>query len=97
MVDIKTYEVIRVDDHEIIPIPKTEVNYEAEFIKNPRTPYKPLNIVQPEGVSFKLVGRRLEWDRWSVLVGFNSREGLTLHDISYGGPHVRIVSGAPHL
>ncbi|MGX4773638.1 primary-amine oxidase [Bradyrhizobium guangdongense] len=85
VVDIKTYEVIRVDDHEIIPIPKTEVNYEAEFIKNPRTPYKPLNIVQPEGVSFKLVGRRLEWDRWSVLVGFNSREGLTLHDISYGG------------
>jgi len=85
VVDIKTYEIIRVDDHEIIPIAKAEVNYEAEFIKNPRTPYKPLNIVQPEGVSFKLDGHRLEWDRWSVLVGFNSREGLTLHDISYDG------------
>jgi primary-amine oxidase len=83
VVDIKTYEIIRVDDHEIIPIPKTEVNYEAQFIKNPRAPYKPLNIVQPEGVSFKLDGHRLKWDRWSVLVGFNSREGLTLHDISY--------------
>ena len=85
VVDIKTYEIIRVDDHEIIPIPEAEVNYETEFIKKPRTPYRPLNIVQPEGVSFKLDGHRLEWDRWSVLVGFNSREGLTLHDISYDG------------
>jgi primary-amine oxidase len=85
VVDIKTYEIIRVDDHEIIPIPTTEVNYEAEFIKNQRTPYKPLNIVQPEGVSFKLDGHRMTWDRWSVLAGFNSREGLTLHDISYDG------------
>ena len=50
IVDINTYEIIRVDDHEIIPIPTAEVNYEAEFIKNPRTPYKPLNIVQPEGI-----------------------------------------------
>lgn len=85
VVDIKTYEIIRVDDHEIIPIPRAEVNYEAEFIKDPRVPYKPLDIVQPEGVSFRLDGRRLAWDRWSVLVGFNSREGLTLHDISYDG------------
>ena len=50
VIDIKTYEIIRIDDHEIIPIPTAEVNYEAEFIKNPRTPYKPLNIIQPEGV-----------------------------------------------
>ena len=85
VVDIKTYEIIRVDDHEIIPIPPAEVNYEAEFIKSPRTPYKPLNVVQPEGVSFRLDGHRVRWDRWSVLVGFNSREGLTLHDISYDG------------
>ena len=35
IVDIKTYEIVRVDDHEIIPIATAEVNYEAEFIKNP--------------------------------------------------------------
>ncbi|OCJ66441.1 tyramine oxidase [Agrobacterium tumefaciens] len=85
IVDIKTYKVLRVDDHEIIPIPMTEVNYEAEFIENQRQPYKPLNIVQPDGVSFKLDGHRLTWDKWSVRVGFNAREGLTLHDISYDG------------
>lgn len=85
IVDIKTYEVLRVDDHEIIPVPMTEVNYEAEFIENPRQPYKALNVVQPDGVSFKLEGHRLTWDKWSVRVGFNAREGLTLHDISYDG------------
>jgi primary-amine oxidase len=83
IIDIKTNEVLRVDDHEIIPIPRGESNYEAEFITEPRRPYKPINIVQPEGVSFKREGQRLTWDKWSVRVGFNSREGLTLHDIQY--------------
>ncbi|USJ27691.1 MULTISPECIES: primary-amine oxidase [Sinorhizobium/Ensifer group] len=85
IVDIKTNQVLRVDDHEIIPIPMQEFNYEAQFIETPREPYKPLNIVQPEGVSFRLDGHQLTWDRWEFRVGFNSREGLTLHDIRYDG------------
>ncbi|UTD26269.1 primary-amine oxidase [Bradyrhizobium sp. WD16] len=85
IVDIKTGEVLRVDDHEIIPIPKKGGNYEAQFIDKPRQPYKPLNVVQPEGVSFKLNGHQVSWDKWAFRIGFNSREGLTLHDISYDG------------
>ncbi|BAB52572.1 primary-amine oxidase [Mesorhizobium japonicum] len=85
IVDIRTNRVLRVDDHEIIPIPMKEANYEAEFIKEPRQPYKPLNIAQPEGVSFNLDGHQLSWDKWAFRVGFNAREGLTLHDISYDG------------
>lgn len=85
IVDIKTNQVLRVDDHEIIPIPMKEFDYEAQFIEKPRAPYKPLNIVQPDGVSFKLDGHQLTWDKWAFRVGFNSREGLTLHDIQYDG------------
>src|SRR5882724_4466198 len=61
-----------------------EANYEREFV-TPRAPLKPIDIVQPQGVNFKLEGRHLTWDRWSFLIGFNSREALTFHDIRYDG------------
>ena len=48
-----------------------------------RTDLKPINITQPEGVSFKVNGRVIEWQNWSVHVGFNYREGIVLNNISY--------------
>ena len=48
-----------------------------------RTDLKPINITQPEGVSFKVKGRVIEWQNWSVHVGFNYREGIVLNNISY--------------
>ncbi|EER27933.1 hypothetical protein D8B26_005949 [Coccidioides posadasii str. Silveira] len=51
-----------------------------------RTDIKPLNIIQPEGPSFKVSGESLvEWQKWRLRVGFNPREGVTLHDVHYDG------------
>ena len=61
------------------------MNYAHEFQTSVRSDLKPIHIIQPEGVSFQVEGRRVKWHEWSVLVGFNGREGLTLHDISYAG------------
>lgn len=85
VVDVKTGEVLRVDDRPGPPIPMTEVNYDSQFLTDTQPPLKPLHIVQPEGVSFKLDGHHLTWDRWSLSIGFNAREGLTLHDIRFDG------------
>jgi primary-amine oxidase len=82
-VDIKAAKVIRVDDYGVKPIPMTEINYEAQFRAQFRAPLKPLDIVQPEGPSFVLNGHAIAWDKWSLVIGFNAREGLTLHDIRY--------------
>lgn len=49
-----------------------------------RTSTKPLHVVQPEGPSFHIQGNCVEWEKWSFRVGFNYREGITLHDIRYG-------------
>jgi primary-amine oxidase len=87
-IDLKTWEVIRVDDYGVMPVPTRESNYEKEFIKTKRKPLKPIDVVQPEGVNFKVEGSRITWDKWSVLVGFNAREALTLHDIKYDGRHI---------
>lgn len=44
-----------------------------------------LDIVQPDGPSFTVDGNEVEWQKWKFRVGFNYREGLVLHDVSYEG------------
>ncbi|PHH68000.1 hypothetical protein CDD80_320 [Ophiocordyceps camponoti-rufipedis] len=48
-----------------------------------RTDLKPLDISQPEGVSFRLEGRELTWLNWRFHIGFNYREGIVLSHIGY--------------
>ncbi|KAL8925133.1 MAG: hypothetical protein Q9208_003638 [Pyrenodesmia sp. 3 TL-2023] len=55
-----------------------------------RPDLKPLNVVQPEGASFKVTqagetGSMLEWQKWFVRIGFNQREGIVLYDVRYDG------------
>ncbi len=88
VVDIKAGTVLRVDDYGVVPIPMQEVNYEAQFRDDFRTPLKPLDVVQPDGASFVLEDHVLTWDKWSLVVGFNAREAITLHDIRYDGRRV---------
>ncbi|MEM7792466.1 MAG: hypothetical protein AAF546_13770 [Verrucomicrobiota bacterium] len=83
VVDIKAREVLRVDDYGIVPVPWTEINYDRSFVKETRRDLRPIEITQPEGTSFKLDGWQLTWAGWSLTVGFNAREGLTLHDLRF--------------
>lgn len=49
----------------------------------PRTDLKPLHVVQPEGVSFKMDGHVLEWQNWRMHIAFTHREGIALSTITY--------------
>lgn len=46
---------------------------------------KPLIVQQPEGPSFTVRGREVNWQKWNFRVGFNLREGLVIHNVSYDG------------
>ena len=85
IVDLKARSVLRVDDYGIVPVPMGESNYERQFFDTFRPRLKPLDIVQPEGPSFTLDGHAIAWDKWSLVIGFNAREALTLHEIRYDG------------
>ncbi|ORY57597.1 copper amine oxidase [Pseudomassariella vexata] len=69
------------------PLRKVDpINYHPAAIEKAggyRTDIKPINITQPEGVSFKMSGRQIEWQNWKFHIGFNYREGIVLNDISY--------------
>lgn len=84
VVDITELKVLRVDDYGVVPVPKQDSNYTPDVQPKLRDDLKPIDVVQPEGVTFKMNGRRIDWHEWSFVIGFNGREGLTLHDISYG-------------
>ncbi len=87
VVDLLSKEVIRVDDYGGAPIPEAEVNYEADFFEEDelQPKAKPINVVQPEGVNFKMEGNKITWRNWELVIGFNARESLTLHDIKFNG------------
>jgi primary-amine oxidase len=83
VVDLNKMEVLRVEDYGTFPLPPNEGNYSDERVLDKRQGIKPLTIEQAEGPSFELDGNCLSWQNWSLVVGFNGREGLTLHDIRY--------------
>lgn len=49
-----------------------------------RTDLKPYNVLQPEGPSFTIEqGNLVHWQKWRFRVGFNPREGMVLHDLTF--------------
>jgi primary-amine oxidase len=82
IVDLAAMQVIRVDDLGVKPLPAGRGDYQAERIVL-RDDVMPLQVHQPEGVSFTVAGREVTWQRWRFVVGFSPREGLVLHHIRY--------------
>ncbi|QRV89473.1 primary-amine oxidase [Ceratobasidium sp. AG-Ba] len=82
-------------DRERIPPPKDKHEYLPEHLGTSnyeREPLKPLHVVQPEGVSFKMSGNVLEWQQWKMHIGFSAREGVALSTVTYNdGGEVRPV------
>ncbi|KAF8131567.1 copper amine oxidase [Boletus edulis] len=76
-------------NRERIPPPLTSYEFLPDLMEQtdptykPREDIKPLHILQPEGVSFKMNGHTLEWQKWKMHVAFSHREGLALSTITY--------------
>ena len=74
----------------VTPMPPNRASYFAADQPRMRTDLKPISITQPEGPSFTVEGNQLEWQRWKFVVGFNAREGLTLHHLRYQAGRARL-------
>jgi hypothetical protein len=54
-----------------------------------RQDLKELNVIQPDGPSFKVSDESLvEWQKWRFRVTFTPREGAVIHDVHYDGRSV---------
>ena len=82
-VDLIEKKVFKITDEFELPVPSESGDYDDEQVRGPhRTTLRPIEISQPEGPSFMLNGPWLQWQDWSMRIGFDAREGLTLHQIS---------------
>jgi primary-amine oxidase len=83
--DLNRKEIVRLEDYGAIPTPPHSGNWAREYIKQTRADLKPLEVSQSEGTSFVAQGHEVAWQKWSVRIGFNPREGLVINTVSYDG------------
>ncbi|KAH0543299.1 hypothetical protein FGG08_002362 [Glutinoglossum americanum] len=94
IVDVQTEKVIRIDIlptgadatvREVEPYIVRQANDYIPEAQKLRTDLKPLNVVQPQGTSFRISqgGHAIDWQKWSFRLGFNQREGMVLYDVRY--------------
>ncbi len=63
-------------------MPHLQPNFQA------RPGLKPLIVQQPEGASFTVSGKNVEWQGWNFRISWTAREGLALHDLRFKGRSV---------
>lgn len=89
-VDLTARQVVALVDEQLLPIPAEEANHDDPAYVGPARDLKPIEITQPHGPSFAVDGDVVTWggsaaEGWRFRVGFNAREGLTLHELTLGG------------
>ena len=83
VVDLATAEVLAVEDHGVVAMAQDPGRYDADHVGPLRDDLRPLEIAQPEGVSFTVEGNHLRWQRWDLRVGMDPVEGLVLYEVGY--------------
>lgn len=92
VVDTESEEVLSVDirrvNGERTPVPLAEHNFLPEFIHDQYVEgvLKPIDITQPQGVSFRMRGNEIAWGQFKMHIGFNYREGIVLSDVRVDDP-----------
>ncbi len=84
IVDMNTLEMLEIEDHHDYGLPKVDAEYDPRIRgTRQRTDLKPLEISQPEGISFTVDGNELRWQNWSMRLGFNFREGPVIYQVAF--------------
>ena len=84
IIDMNTLEVLDIEDHHDYGLPEVDAEYDPAITGvAERTDLKPLEITQPEGVSFTFENGELRWQNWSMRLGFNYREGPVLYQVAF--------------
>jgi primary-amine oxidase len=83
-VDVDECRVLELEELDVKPIPGADGAYAAGTVAA-RDDLKPIEVVQPEGVSFTVEGSEIGWYRWTLRAALDPQEGLVLHDVRFDG------------
>ena len=82
-VDLNAMQVVRVEDHGVVPVPSEAGNYDVGAVGEMRQDLRTLDITQPEGPSFEVHGNEVHWQKWRFRFALHPNEGLVLYRIGY--------------
>ncbi|XP_027360405.1 uncharacterized protein LOC113868749 isoform X3 [Abrus precatorius] len=87
LVDMQNMVILEFEDRKLIPLPPADPlrNYTSGETRGgvDRSDVKSLQIIQPEGPSFRVNGHFIQWQKWNFRIGFTSREGLVIYSVAY--------------
>ncbi len=85
-IDVADRRIIEIVDTPGFAIPQTSGNFDDPELQGPPLEgLKPIVITQPEGSSFTVDGEHVTWGEWDLRIGFDTREGLILRQLSFAG------------
>ncbi len=83
LVDMNQEKVVEVVDTGVVPIAEKSEQFDSKSQSPVRKDLKPLRITQPGGVSYKVRGNEIVWQKWHFRWALHPREGLVLYDVGY--------------
>ncbi|MEV0044014.1 primary-amine oxidase [Nocardia rhamnosiphila] len=82
--DISQGVVLKIIDSHVFDIPAESGNYDDPAVQGePFEGLEEIKITQPDGASFRVDGEHITWANWKLRIGFDVREGLVLHQLSF--------------
>ena len=85
-IDVSRREVAKIVEGPAFPIPQTTGNFDDPAEQGaPLEGLRPIVITQPDGPSYTVDGERVSWGNWDLRIGFDTREGLILRELSFAG------------
>ncbi|WP_336631088.1 MULTISPECIES: primary-amine oxidase [unclassified Microbacterium] len=85
-IDVTARRVIEIVDTPGFAVPETSGNFDdPELQGEPLEGLRPIVITQPEGASFTVQDEHVTWGEWDLRIGFDTREGLILRQLSFQG------------
>ena len=83
LVDLNTFEVIRVIDTGPVPIPSAPVDFDEASVGRLREIPSLISIHQPDGAGFGANGQEVSWQKWSFHFRIDPRVGLVVSTVRY--------------
>jgi primary-amine oxidase len=87
LVDVDTFEVVRVLDTGVRPIPPNTYQLDEASISEAtpglRPPVNPTEFSQPEGANFTVKGHQIAWQGWNFHQRLDQRAGLIISNVAY--------------
>ena len=83
VVDLDTFEVVKVIDTGAVPVPTAPVDIDEESVGSLREIPAPISIEQPDGPGFEVMGQQVAWQRWKLHFRIDPRVGLVVSTVRY--------------